>query len=185
MNHPLILLNWLKAGFGLHTSARVVLAGLLMLGGQLVLPAGYMPAAYGQEASAIGLTSYPDGKPVQLGQLKGKLVVANFWAPWCVPCRREFPEFQKLSDKYGAKGLAVVAITAEENPKKIAKFIEATGAKLTVWQDVTSTLHEKMKVSVMPTTLLLDRQGNLIGTYQGFDAGAGLAALEQDIVKHL
>ena len=108
-------------------------------------------------------------------------VLLDVWAPWCVPCREEFPELQSLQAKFAGGGLVVLGVTAEEDPKKIARFLDKVPVSFPILQDNASTLHQAVDVEVMPSTLLLDRHGRVVKTYTGFTRERGLTEMEHDI----
>ncbi|MDH4120875.1 MAG: TlpA family protein disulfide reductase [Deltaproteobacteria bacterium] len=153
-----------------------MISGLLML---LAL------VAWGGDIHTIELTRHPDGAKTNLAAWKGKVTVVNFWATWCVPCRKEFPEFDKLRDKYQSRGLEVVGVTTDTDSKTIAKYLEKVPVKFPIVLDPAGLLHKAVNPPTMPTTILLDRQGNIVATYVGFDAEKGLAQLESDLQKLL
>ena len=127
----------------------------------------------------IEMHAHPSGNRVNLSDYVGHVVLVNFWAPWCVPCRYEFPELVALRKRLQPRGLEVLAVTAEENSSSIKRFMELVGGGLPVLVDDDAKLHTMANVEVMPTTLLLDRKGNLIAHFTGFERGAGLKKVEE------
>src|SRR3972149_9654471 len=111
----------------------------------------------------IGPAGAPDftledvsGKKVSLKDLKGKVVVLNFWATWCPPCKEEMPSFSKLDLIFGKKGLSVVAINDYENKKKAVNFAKKNNYKFTVLIDESGKVSESFRASVLPTTFIID-----------------------------
>ena len=152
------------------------LAGILLAGLLWAVPA--VPAA---EMQTVALSIYPAKGRTALKDYAGKVVLVNFWAPWCVPCREEFPELQSLQAKFAGGGLVVLGVTAEEDPKKIARFLDKVPVSFPILQDNASTLHQAVDVEVMPSTLLLDRHGRVVKVYTGFTRERGLTEMEHDI----
>lgn len=110
-----------------------------------------------------------DGKTKSLADFRGKVVVLNIWATWCVPCREEMPAFDALETKLGGKDFEVVAINTDKGgPEKAAAFLVETGAtNLALYTDPTGKLFATLKAVGMPTTLLIDREGREIARLAG------------------
>ena len=104
-----------------------------------------------------------------LAALRGRVVVVNFWASWCVPCREEMPAFAALQTKHGGKDFEVVAINIDKGgPETAAAFLKETGAtNLALYTDPTGKLFATLKAVGMPTTLLIDREGKEIARLVG------------------
>jgi thiol-disulfide isomerase/thioredoxin len=109
------------------------------------------------------------GKTVSLADFRGKVVLLNIWATWCVPCREEMPALDKLETKLGGKEFAVVAVNIDKGgPEKAASFLEETGAtNLALYTDPSGKLFSVLKAVGMPTTLLIDREGREIARLVG------------------
>ena len=88
-----------------------------------------------------------DGRPFSLESLKGSVVVLDFWATWCVPCRSSFPFFDRLQQEYGAKGLKVVGLTLEEDGDAVTDFLEGVPAGFTIARDPTGHAGESTRSS--------------------------------------
>lgn len=110
-----------------------------------------------------------DGKTKSLADWRGKIVLLNIWATWCVPCREEMPALDKLETKLGGKDFEVVAVNIDKGgPEKPAAFLKETGAtKLALYTDPSGKLFSKLKAVGMPTTLVIDRNGKEIGRLVG------------------
>lgn len=102
-----------------------------------------------------------DGKSWTLSALKGKVVVVNFWATWCPPCRKEMPDLEILSKRFKDKGLVVLAITDEEATKTVKPFIDKNGYTFQILIDTGRTVNDKYKVDGIPKTFIYDRKGKL------------------------
>ena len=109
------------------------------------------------------------GGSFALSSLRGRVVVLDFWAPWCVPCRASFPFLDRLREKYAAESLAVVGLTLEESEEAIDAFLEAVPVRFPVVSDPTGRAGEALGVVAMPTTFLLDREGRVAGRFEGGD----------------
>lgn len=102
-----------------------------------------------------------DGSEFSSESLKGKILIIDFWASWCSPCRKEIPFLIELKDKNKDKNVEILAINLDEKSEKAQKFIDNLKSKnnLLVLLDPKSTLPEIFKVEAMPTTLFVDKNG--------------------------
>ncbi len=126
-----------------------------------------LQAAHAAEAKpALALYDLHD-RPLSLDAYMGKVVVLDFWAPWCGPCRKSFPFLDGLRRKYAARGLEVVGLTLEEDPDAIEAFLDSVPVGFTIARDPSQQAGDAFGVVAMPTTLLLDREGNVAARFEG------------------
>lgn len=115
----------------------------------------------------------PDGKPATLASLRGKTLLVNLWATWCVPCRKEMPALDALQAKAGGQDFQVVAINIDtRNPEKPRAFLDEIGVKnLAYYADPAAKTFQELKAVGkafgMPTTLLVDPNGCELATLAG------------------
>lgn len=109
-----------------------------------------------------------DGKTIHLADLHGKVVLVDFWASWCIPCRKSFPEIEGLHKEFASKGLVVLAVTVDEERKNADAFLEMFQHTMTIVTDPHGSVAEAFKVSAMPSTMIVDRAGNLRYTHKGY-----------------
>lgn len=111
-----------------------------------------------------------DGKEQRLAQWRGKVVVVNFWATWCAPCREEMPEFIKAQTEFGAKGLQFVGIAVDQ-PDKVRQFAKEIGLNYPTLvggfgaMELSRTLGNE--VMALPFTIVIDRTGAIVHTQLG------------------
>lgn len=110
-----------------------------------------------------------DGAPMTLANFEGKVVLVNFWATWCAPCRKEMPMLNALQKEFGGEDFQVLTIaTGRNSPEGIKRFFEEAGVdSLPRHQDPKQKLASQMGVFGLPITVLLDREGREIARLQG------------------
>lgn len=102
-----------------------------------------------------------NGDPVQLEQLRGSVVLLNFWATWCAPCRIEMPLLQSVSDQYAGDGLLVLGINFDETAEQVQEYAAELALKFPLLLDPGGAVQALYGVRGYPTTVLVDREGNL------------------------
>jgi thiol-disulfide isomerase/thioredoxin len=136
---------------------------LLLFWFAVVLLMGLCGAAWTRAAAAPDFTLADlDGKTHSLAEYRGKIVVLNFWATWCMPCREEMPMLSKLAPKYEEKGVAFLAASIDDaqTQPKIARFLQKKKITLPVFTGATpETLKQFNLGEIVPATLILDRDG--------------------------
>lgn len=159
-------------------------AGLLLL---LSFPLQADPlATFGAEPVSGAATAFilPDleGEIHALAQWQGKVVMLNFWATWCAPCRDEMPGMERLWQRYGEDGLVVVAISVDEGmERRVAKFVEILRLTYPILLDPDYAVGDLYQVSGLPHSLLIDREGQLIAKVVGqreWDSAEAFALIE-------
>ena len=111
------------------------------------------------------------GAPASIAQLKGRVVVVDFWATWCGPCRLVAPKLGALRDRFGAQGLSVVGLTTDE-PEKAAVFAERHHMRYPVVVDGNGDTSRAYGVTALPTMILVDKKGVVRDVFVGFDPTA-------------
>lgn len=107
-------------------------------------------------------------KTVRLSDYKGQVVYLDFWASWCKPCRKSFPFMNELHKKYRKKGLKVIGVNLDTDYKDAQKFLKKSSAKFIIAYDPKGITPEKYRVTVMPTSYLIDRNGQILNIHKGF-----------------
>lgn len=103
-----------------------------------------------------------NGNPVSSSQFAGKVVVVDFWATWCGPCREEIPGYIALQEKYGKDGLVIVGVSLDRGgPAKVSDFAKKFGVNYTVVMGDADQIAGFGDITAIPTTFLIDRAGNI------------------------
>jgi len=103
-----------------------------------------------------------------LPELKGKVVLVDFFASWCDPCKESFPAMEALYQKYGPKGLVIVAVNLDKNKADMDDFLKEHPATFIVVRDASKRLVGRVKIPTMPSSFLLDRDGRVQAFHRGF-----------------
>ncbi|MFN7088089.1 MAG: TlpA family protein disulfide reductase [Burkholderiales bacterium] len=133
-------------------------------------------------AAAVMTTPLADleGRWQTLGQWRGKVLVVNFWATWCAPCREETPLFVRLQDKYRERGLQFVGIAIDRR-EPVEAFVREFGVNYPVLLGGTESVEISRKagnrIGALPFTLIVDRNGNIVATRLGEVKEAQLQAM--------
>jgi len=119
----------------------------------------------------------PAGEAVDLAQLRGKVVLVNFWATWCAPCVEEMPALARLRARLAPRGFEVLAVNQGEMPARVTAFAERTGLDLAILLDREKSVAKDWKVRALPTTFVVDGKGRIRLYAEGeLDTGPALEA---------
>jgi peroxiredoxin len=160
------------------------LLGWCLVGVMLAAAPACAPASNGAGSAALPATSHPlrgepapdfslaarKGGPASLSAYAGHVVLVDFWATWCEPCRLSFPQYQALSRRH-EKDVIVVGISEDDEDADIDSFIEETGAHFPVAWDGDKSLAQRYRINSMPTLFIIDKNGLVRFVHQGFRPG--------------
>jgi thiol-disulfide isomerase/thioredoxin len=152
---------------------------LVAIAAALACARGALGTEPGERAPAFALLTSA-GKTLALERLRGQVVYVDFWASWCGPCRRSFPWMNEMNRKYGAKGLAIVAINVDKKRADAERFLAQIPAEFTVVFDAPGAVPAAYAVRGMPSSYLVDATGRVAYVEQGFREESP-AALEEKI----
>ena len=139
----------------------------LLLTLALAVPAFAIEA--GKRAPEIGLTDL-SGHKVDLASLKGKVVIIDFLASWCAPCKQEMPVLDKLYAKYGSQGLVVVGVSVDEDLDNLKGLLKQVRVSFPVVHDAKHVVADRFKPPRMPSSYIVDRNGIIRHVQEGFRA---------------
>ena len=141
-----------------------------------------MPVLHAEESGEAGQTFYPlesfdlEGP---LPDLKGKIVLLDFWASWCGPCAKSFPSLDALYQEYRERGVVVLGINLDEKRSGMDGFLKKRPVTFPIVRDAKQKLVAKANVGSMPTSLILDRSGRERFRHNGFHGEKTIAALRK------
>lgn len=154
-------------------------AGSLLLLGMLAscASAPRPPPLYGlnglQKRVSLQLPRFPTHEETDLAKDRGQVILLDFWATWCPPCKDALPHYQSLARQFEGRGFRVYAISIDKNEREIANFLRATKLALPVLLDKGGEVAQRdFGINVMPTSFLLDKQGTVRQVHEGFDPDA-------------
>jgi len=111
------------------------------------------------------------GENVKLSELRGNVVMINFWASWCGPCRQEMPLLDEFYKKYSKLGFVLLGVNVEEDSSKAAGYLSEVPVSFPILYDNTNSVSKMYDVDAMPSTVLVDREGNLRFLHRGYKPG--------------
>lgn len=132
-----------------------------------------LPAAAslkGKPAPDFALKS-TTGENLRLSEFRGDVVMVNFWATWCGPCRQEMPILDELYDRYQKVGFRLIGVNIDDDPRRAIEMLESLGVSFPVVFDDRKEVSEQYQVQAMPVTLLIDRNGIVRYTHFGYKPG--------------
>jgi peroxiredoxin len=145
--------------------ASSILAAAAVLASALLAP---HPAGAAEALTPLNREPAPalvlkdiDGAAHDLVQYRGKVVLINFWATWCEPCRHEMPSMQRLRDRLSGKSFAVLAVNVAEPDARVRRFLDETRLDLPVLLDANKTTTRAWSVRVMPTSFIVGPDGRM------------------------
>jgi cytochrome c-type biogenesis protein len=135
-------------------------------------PAGYYYSisSVGSSAGAKGFIDFTwnqDSKEKKLSDYKGKVILLNFWATWCPPCRKELPDLSEIAKEFKGKNFELIGISVDENPVALVNFLKSNSLSYTVLHEKGGLLDKYMDVAggnqnVIPQTFIIDKNGKVV-----------------------
>jgi peroxiredoxin len=119
------------------------------------------------------------GANLRLAEQRGQVVLVNFWATWCGPCRQEMPHLNRLYDKYRSAGFVLLGVNIDDDPRAAADLAAKLGVHFPVLLDTDKRVSRAYDMSAMPATLLIDRDGRVRHIHRGYRDGVERTYEEQ------
>ena len=145
-----------------------------------ILATSWALLAVGAASAATALTSGPApdftlhsvaGANLRLQEQRGQVVMLNFWASWCAPCRQEMPQLDRLYEKYHAAGFQLLGVNVDEDARNAAGVSSKLGLHFPVLLDTEKRVSRLYDLSTMPSTVLIDRDGRVRYIHRGYKDG--------------
>ena len=108
------------------------------------------------------------GPNTRLQELRGRVVMVNFWATWCGPCRQEMPHLNRLHEKYNRAGLVLLGVNVDDDPANAAAVATKLGIQFPVLLDTDKKVSDQYDLQAMPSTYLIDRDGKVRFVHRGY-----------------
>ncbi|MBL4908520.1 MAG: TlpA family protein disulfide reductase [Alteromonadaceae bacterium] len=143
---------------------------MLWLIAALVLSANVQALTIGEKAPDFTLKNMA-GKNLNLVEQRGNIILINFWASWCAPCRKEMPALQTLHEKYQDLGFSVWGVNVEQENQAGKKFLADLKLTFPIFFDAKNTLSATYQVAAMPTSVIVDRNGVVRFIFRGYKSG--------------
>jgi peroxiredoxin len=138
----------------------------------LVLGTSWAGAAVAPTAMAPDFTLHTlSGPNLRLQEQRGRVVMVNFWATWCSPCRQEMPQLNRLYEKYRASGFVLLGVNVDEDTRHAADVATKLGLKFPVLLDTDKAVSRAYDLNTMPSTVLIDRDGRVRYLHRGYLVG--------------
>jgi len=125
-------------------------------------------ASSGHAKTAPAFTLPTANKSISLSQFQGKVVYLDFWASWCTSCRKSFPWMNKMQERYGKKGLVIVAVNLDKDKAQLDKFLKKYPTNFIIAEDPSGSIAARYKVPGMPSAYLISRKGEITSYHIGF-----------------
>ena len=111
------------------------------------------------------------GENIKLSELRGQVVMINFWASWCGPCRQEMPLLDELHERYSPMGFTLLGVNVEEDSSKAQTLLKDVPVNFPILFDQENTVSKQYDVIAMPSTVVVDRDGNIRYVHHGYKPG--------------
>src|SRR5262245_51861734 len=149
----------------------------------LALPAAAFALGPGSRAPDFQLRDLA-GRPADLTTLRGRVVLLDFWASWCAPCRESFPFYNRLAERYGSQGLCILAVSVDAQASNVPTFLRRTPARFRVLHDPNGSVAARYGPERMPSSFLIDRSGLVRHAHYGFQR-SDEGAIEREVKELL
>jgi peroxiredoxin len=143
----------------------------LIVAGVMCLVCGHVAAANQTPMAPDFTLKSREGVNIKLSELRGQVVMVNFWASWCGPCRQEMPLLQQLFDRYQSLGFSLLGVNVDEDRSAADKMLSDLPVSFPILYDDRSEVSKEYQVKAMPSTFMVDRDGRIRYLHKGYKPG--------------
>lgn len=154
--------RWFKLSMQKHAPLALVLMALFGM------PALALAVEVGEPPPEINLPDLNSGKKISLAALRGKVVVIDFWASWCAPCKEEMPVLESLYKRFKDSGLVIIGVSVDNEAANAKKFLSGVKVSFPIVHDGGHVVADKFKPPRMPTSYIIDKAGKIRFVHAGF-----------------
>jgi len=154
--------RWFKLSMHKHAPLALVLMALIGM------PALALAVEVGEPPPEINLPDLNSGKKISLAALRGKVVVIDFWASWCAPCKEEMPVLESLYKRFKDKDLVIIGVSVDNEAANAKKFLSGVKVSFPIVHDAGHVVADKFKPPRMPTSYIIDKVGKIRFVHAGF-----------------
>lgn len=140
----------------------------------------YALPSWAEPMKPFSLPSIEGGKTINSANYKGKVMIVDFWASWCAPCKASFAAYNELLEKYGSKGLVIIGINIDNEPEKAKEFLADNPASFIIARDPDKKVAGAYNLPTMPTAYIIGRSGDILHTHAGYREG-DIAGMKQEV----
>jgi peroxiredoxin len=140
----------------------------------------YVVPAWAEQMKPFSLPSLQGGQTINSNSYKGKVMIVDFWASWCAPCKASFAAYNELLKKYAGKGLVVIGINIDNDKEKAISFLAENPANFHVAADPSKNVAQSYNIPTMPTSYIIGRDGKILYVHAGYHEG-DIAGMEREV----
>jgi peroxiredoxin len=159
--------RWFKLSMQKH-APRSTNGLALVLMALIGMPALALAVEVGEPPPEINLPDLNSGKKISLAALRGKVVVIDFWASWCAPCKEEMPVLESLYKRFKDKDLVIIGVSVDNEAANAKKFLSGVKVSFPIVHDAGHVVADKFKPPRMPTSYVIDKTGKIRFVHAGF-----------------
>ncbi|MBY0292666.1 MAG: TlpA family protein disulfide reductase [Alphaproteobacteria bacterium] len=144
----------------------------------------YVMPTWAEQMKPFSLPNLSGEGTISSKNYKGKVMIVDFWASWCAPCKASFAAYNELLKKYASKELVIIGINIDNDKEKALEFLAENPASFHIAADPTKEVAEAYNLPTMPTAYIIGRSGDILYTHPGYHEG-DLPEMEKEIEEAL
>lgn len=163
---------------------RRQLLPIALLGLLTALPGGAARAAGPGDLAPLFSLRGLDGKSIRMSEYRGKPVVLDFWATWCVPCKASMPHLDQVQERFRTQGLVVIGVSVDDAPiQDVRRYVDRLGVRFRLAMADESVLDRYGPIRSIPTTLFINRRGQIIRRVVGYVDEETLTSFANELLQ--